>query len=149
MTTYAAVTLLLGAHMVPHSAQAIALRRVVPGLVGGLTLSLPYSALVVGRLLRHGLVEPCALARATGAGAGLLVPVLLGCEPSAGRWRSCRNRVAVRLLGDLTALGPTRRSSASSPSYQLWSGWLVVFAVLLWRPPIPEAGRPALDLSGG
>jgi hypothetical protein len=31
----------------------------------------------------------------------------------------------------------------------LWSGWLVVFAALLWRPPIPEARRPALDLSGG
>jgi hypothetical protein len=31
----------------------------------------------------------------------------------------------------------------------LWSGWLVVFAALLWRPPIPEARRPALDLSSG
>jgi Protein of unknown function with HXXEE motif len=78
MTAHAAVTLLLGAHMVPHAAQAIALRRVLPGLVGGLTVSLPYSALVVGRLLRRGLVEPGALARATGAGAALLGPVLLG-----------------------------------------------------------------------
>jgi hypothetical protein len=78
MTTYAAATLLLGAHMVPHAAQAIALRRVLPGLAGGLTVSLPYSALVIGRLLRHGLVEPGALARATGVGAALLVPVLLG-----------------------------------------------------------------------
>jgi hypothetical protein len=31
----------------------------------------------------------------------------------------------------------------------LWGGWLVVFAALLWRPPTPEARRPALDLSGG
>jgi hypothetical protein len=31
----------------------------------------------------------------------------------------------------------------------LWSGWLVVFASLLWRPPITEARRPALGLSGG
>jgi hypothetical protein len=50
----------------------------LPGLVGGLTVSLPYSALVVGRLLRRGLVQPGALARATGAGAALLAPVLLG-----------------------------------------------------------------------
>ena len=78
MTTYAAATLLLGAHMVPHAAQAIALRRRLPGLAGGLMVSLPYSALVIGRLLRHGLVEPGALARATGAGAALLVPVLPG-----------------------------------------------------------------------
>ena len=78
LTTYAAATLLLGAHMVPHAAQAIALRRMLPGLVGGLAVSLPYSALVVGRLLRRGLVEPGALARATGVGAGLLAPVLLG-----------------------------------------------------------------------
>jgi Protein of unknown function with HXXEE motif len=78
MTTYAAATLLLGAHMVPHTAQAIALHRRLPGLAGGLMVSLPYSALVIGRLLRHGLVEPGALARATGVGAALLVPVLLG-----------------------------------------------------------------------
>jgi hypothetical protein len=78
LTAYAAATLLLGAHMVPHTAQAIALRRVLPGLAGGLTVSLPYSGLVVGRLLRQGLVEPGAMARATAAGAAMLVPVLLG-----------------------------------------------------------------------
>ena len=49
-----------------------------PTPAGGLMVCLPYSALVIGRLLRHGLVEPGALARATGAGAALLVPVLLG-----------------------------------------------------------------------
>jgi len=78
MTAYAAATLLLGAHMVPHTAQAIALRRVLPGLAGGLTVSLPSSALVIGRLLHHGLVEPGALARAAAGGAAMPVPVLLG-----------------------------------------------------------------------
>jgi hypothetical protein len=77
MTAYAA-TLLLGAHMLPHTMQAIALRRRLPGLAGGLTISLPYSVLVVRRLLHRRLVAPDALARAAAAGAVLLVPAVLG-----------------------------------------------------------------------
>ncbi len=41
MTAYAAVALLLGAHMLPHTMQAIALRRMLPGLAGGLAISCP------------------------------------------------------------------------------------------------------------
>jgi hypothetical protein len=78
MTAYAAVTLLLGAHILPHTAQAIALRRVPPGLAGGLTIALPYSVLMVRRLVRHGLVDPGALARAMAVGAVLLLPAVLG-----------------------------------------------------------------------
>jgi hypothetical protein len=52
MTAYGAATLLLGAHMVPHTVAAIALRRWPPGLAGGLTITVPYSALMVRRLLR-------------------------------------------------------------------------------------------------
>jgi hypothetical protein len=78
MTAYAAATLLLGAHMLPHTMQAIALRRRLPGLAGGLTISLPYSVLVVRRLLHRRLVAPDALARAAAAGAVLLVPAVLG-----------------------------------------------------------------------
>jgi hypothetical protein len=78
MTAYAAVVLLLGGHMLPHTAQAILLRRVLPGLAGGLLVSLPYSVVVTRRLLRHGLVEPADLAQTTAAGAALLVPAILG-----------------------------------------------------------------------
>jgi hypothetical protein len=78
MTAYAAATLLLGAHMLPHTMQAIALRRRLPGLAGGLTISLPYSVLVVRRLLHRRLVAPDALARAAAAGTVLLVPAVLG-----------------------------------------------------------------------
>jgi hypothetical protein len=78
MTAYAAATLLLGAHMLPHAAQAVVLRRVLPGLAGGLAVLLPYSVVVICRLLRHGLVEPGALARTAAVGAVLGVPVVLG-----------------------------------------------------------------------
>jgi hypothetical protein len=78
MTAYGAATLLLGAHMVPHTVAAIALRRWLPGLAGGLTITVPYSAMMVRRLLRHGLVDPGALARSTAVGAVLLVPAVLG-----------------------------------------------------------------------
>jgi hypothetical protein len=78
MTAYAAATLLLGAHMQPHTVQAIALRRRRSGLAGGLAVSLPYSVLVVRRLLYRGLVAPDALARVTAVGAVLLVPAALG-----------------------------------------------------------------------
>jgi hypothetical protein len=39
MTAHAAVTLLLGAHMLPHTVQTIALRRRLPGVAGGLAIS--------------------------------------------------------------------------------------------------------------
>jgi hypothetical protein len=78
MTAYAAVVLLLGVHMLPHTMQAIMLRRVLPGLAGGLLVSLPYSMVVTRRLLRHGVVEPADLASATAVGAALLVPAILG-----------------------------------------------------------------------
>jgi hypothetical protein len=45
MTAYAAVVL-LGVHMLRHTMQAIMLRRVLPGLAGGLLVSLPYSMVV-------------------------------------------------------------------------------------------------------
>jgi hypothetical protein len=88
MTAYAAATLLLGAHMLPHTMQAIALRRRLPGLAGGLTISLPYSVLVVRRLLHRRLVAPDALARAAAAGAVLLVPAVLGVR-ALGRAVAC------------------------------------------------------------
>jgi hypothetical protein len=78
MTTYAAATLLLGLHMLDHVAHAVALRRYLPGLAGGLALSLPYSVLVVRRLHRAGLVDLRAVRRAVAIGAVLLPPGLLG-----------------------------------------------------------------------
>jgi hypothetical protein len=77
VTGYAAATLLLGGHILGHVAQAVALRRYLPGLTGGLVVSLPYSMLVLRRLQRHGLVDPGTVARAAAAGAVLGVPALL------------------------------------------------------------------------
>ena len=77
VTGYAAATLLLGGHILGHVAQAVALRRYLPGLTGGLVVSLPYSMVVLRRLQRHGLVDPGTVARAAAAGAVLGVPALL------------------------------------------------------------------------
>jgi Protein of unknown function with HXXEE motif len=77
MTGYAAATLLIGGHILGHVAQAVALRRYLPGLAGGLVVSLPYSVVALGRLQRHGLVDPGAVAGAAAVGVVLGVPALL------------------------------------------------------------------------
>jgi hypothetical protein len=78
MTGYAAATLLVGGHILGHLGQAVALRRYLPGLAGGLVVSLPYSVVVLRRLQRNGLVEPGAVGRAAAVGAALGIPGLLG-----------------------------------------------------------------------
>lgn len=120
MTTYAAATLLLGLHMLGHVAHAVALRRYLPGLAGGLALSLPYSVLVVRRLHRAGLVDLRAVRRAVAIGAVLLPPGLLGLRAlvrvvpwqPAGRLASTPSRTA-----GATSSAKRRRSPiASSPN---------------------------------
>jgi hypothetical protein len=77
MTLHAAATLVFGGHIIGHVAQAVALRRYLPGLGGGLVVGLPYSVALLRRLRREGLVEPAAVGRAAAVGAGLAVPVVL------------------------------------------------------------------------
>lgn len=77
MTGYAAATLLFGGHILGHVAQAVVLRRYLPGLAGGLVVSLPYSVVVLRRLQRNGLVDSGAVGRTAAVGAALGVPALL------------------------------------------------------------------------
>ncbi len=129
MTAYAAATLLLGAHMLPHAMQAIALRRRLPGLAGGLAISLPYSVLVVRRLLHHGPVASDAPGPRRGRGAVLLVPALLGVRAlgiSAGWW----------------TFGPCQRESFGPSVTASTRRWIKRHATAVTRPNAPPRATP-------
>lgn len=72
MSDFAAATAVMGGHLAVHLAQSLFLRRRVPGLIGGLAVTVPYSALVLRRLRGRGYVDVTAAGRrATGAALAL------------------------------------------------------------------------------
>lgn len=74
---FAAATAIMGGHIVVHGAQSILLRRWMPGLRGGLAVTLPYSVLLLGRLRRRGYLEPGQTAKSAAFGAMAAVPTLV------------------------------------------------------------------------
>jgi hypothetical protein len=78
LTLHAAATLVFGGHIVAHAAQAVVLRRWLPGLRGGLMVGLPYSAALLRRVRREELVDAAAVRRTAAVGACLVIPLVLG-----------------------------------------------------------------------
>jgi hypothetical protein len=62
---------------VVHGARSILLRRRMPGLRGGLAVTLPYSVLLLRRLRRRGYLQAGQTARSTAFGAMAAVPTLV------------------------------------------------------------------------
>jgi len=67
---------MVGGHLAGHVAQSVVLRRPVPGLTGGLLVTVPYSAAVLLRLGRRGYLEGTTVVR-DGAGLAAVLPALL------------------------------------------------------------------------
>lgn len=67
---------LVGGHLAGHVVQSLMLRRPVPGLAGGLAVTVPYSAAVLLRLRRRGYLEGTTVARDS-AGLAAALPFLL------------------------------------------------------------------------
>jgi hypothetical protein len=74
---FAAATAVMGGHLLAHVGQSLLLRRPVPGLGGGLLVTVPYSVVVLARLHRRGYVDAATVARAGGAAALALGPALV------------------------------------------------------------------------
>jgi hypothetical protein len=73
---FAAATAIIGGHIVVHVAQSILLRRRMPGLLGGLAVTLPYSVLLLQRMGRRGYLETGQTARNAAFGTVAAVPAL-------------------------------------------------------------------------
>lgn len=66
---FAVVAGFVGGHLAGHVVQSLMLRRPMPGLIGGLAVTVPYSAAVLLRLRRRGYLEGTTIVR---DGAGLV-----------------------------------------------------------------------------
>jgi len=73
---FAAATAIIGGHIVVHVAQSVLLRRRMPGLLGGLAVTLPYSVLLLTRMRRRGYLETGQTARSAAFGTVAAVPAL-------------------------------------------------------------------------
>jgi hypothetical protein len=82
---FAVATGLVGGHLAGHVVQSLLLRRPMPGLTGGLAVTVPYSAAVLLRLRRRGYLEDTTIARDAIAPAAAFPLLLLGVRALARR----------------------------------------------------------------